>query len=195
MSTGVSVSRSNQVEWVESVIHDCVILDSNLHWITDWLMFILGETIRLIGSFLSELWLNKRLRPTFAAITLYPWSFLKSSRCADIICAGPSFLCLSVRVCVYAGPCVCMHLKQCSHFYLFYYIKLTQSHKHWQICARTNTRVLKDFVREILREQPENIYNFGARYFSELANPPVRDSPSFGWIRSFILSSETWEND
>ena len=40
--------------------------------------------------------------------------------------------------------------------------------------------VLKDFVREILREQPENIYNFGARYFSELANPPVRDSLSFG---------------
>jgi hypothetical protein len=145
MSTGVSVSRSNQVEWVESVIHDCVILDSNLHWITDWLMFILGETIRLIGSFLSELWLNKRLRPTFAAITLYPWSFLKSSRCADIICAGPSFLCLSVRVCVNAGPCLCMHVKQCSHFYHFYYIKLTQSHKHWQIRARTNTRCVKGF--------------------------------------------------
>ena len=60
-------------------------------------------------------------------------------------------------------------------------------------CTNTwNTHgALKDFVREILREQPENIYNFGARYFSELANPPVRDSPSFGWIRSFILSSET----
>jgi len=31
-------------------------------------------------------------------------------------------------------------------------------------------QVLKDFVREVLREQPENIYNFGARYFSELNN-------------------------
>ena len=29
----------------------------------------------------------------------------------------------------------------------------------------------QDFVREILREQPDNIYNFGAKYFSELANP------------------------
>jgi hypothetical protein len=25
--------------------------------------------------------------------------------------------------------------------------------------------ILKDFVREILREQPENIYRFGAEYF------------------------------
>ena len=33
---------------------------------------------------------------------------------------------------------------------------------------------LQDFVREILREQPENVYNFGARYFAELANPAVR---------------------
>jgi hypothetical protein len=28
-------------------------------------------------------------------------------------------------------------------------------------------------VREILREQPENVYNFGARYFAELSNPAV----------------------
>ena len=35
----------------------------------------------------------------------------------------------------------------------------------------TQWNALQDFVREILREQPENIYNFGARYFSELANP------------------------
>eukprot|EP00802_Teleaulax_amphioxeia_P011854 Tamp_11891.p1 GENE.Tamp_11891~~Tamp_11891.p1 ORF type:complete len:492 (+),score=144.46 Tamp_11891:135-1478(+) len=30
--------------------------------------------------------------------------------------------------------------------------------------------VLKDFVREILREQPQNIYAFGAEYFREKAN-------------------------
>ena len=33
---------------------------------------------------------------------------------------------------------------------------------------------VQDFVREILREQPENVYNFGARYFAELSNPAVR---------------------
>jgi hypothetical protein len=27
--------------------------------------------------------------------------------------------------------------------------------------------ILKDFVREILREQPENIYRFGAEYFQQ----------------------------
>jgi len=38
--------------------------------------------------------------------------------------------------------------------------------------VRVLTMMLRqDFVREILREQPENIYNFGARYFAELANP------------------------
>ena len=33
-------------------------------------------------------------------------------------------------------------------------------------------------MREILRQQPENIYNFGAKYFAELANPVSRDSTS-----------------
>jgi len=47
-------------------------------------------------------------------------------------------------------------------------------------------QVLKDFVREILREQPENIYNFGARYFAELASP----APQEGGGRAFENMSD-----
>ena len=49
--------------------------------------------------------------------------------------------------------------------------------------------LLKTFTREILRAQPENLYEFGARYFAELVEvrlartrrrrpvPPARTSP------------------
>jgi hypothetical protein len=65
-------------------------------------------------------------------------------------------------------------------------------------------QVLKDFVREILREQPENIYNFGARYFAELANPApagggrafenMSDEELLVWLTEIFVAADTDNN-
>ena len=36
--------------------------------------------------------------------------------------------------------------------------------------------ILHDFVREVLRDQPENIYEYGAAYFTALDNVSIANS-------------------
>ena len=48
--------------------------------------------------------------------------------------------------------------------------------------------LLKNFTREVLRSQPEDIYAFGASYFSELAADQVKERAENAPLRTATLA-------
>ena len=53
----------------------------------------------------------------------------------------------------------------------------------------------QDFVREVLREQPDNIYRFGRDYFENLAFPVFLDLPGDvgASVLRFCVNERFWQ--